>query len=207
MKRGFDIVASAVGLIVLAPVFGVTALAIWLTSGSPVVFRQQRMGRAFRLFSIYKFRTMIVDAPNKGGSVTSGGDPRITPMGTLLRKFKLDELPQLINVLKGDMSFVGPRPEMPEFVAMFEHDYREILQVRPGITDLASLKYRHEAEILDQFENPHDGYVRCILPDKIRLAKEYVRQSSLLLDLALILRTVLRVVCAGASKVPSGVAD
>jgi lipopolysaccharide/colanic/teichoic acid biosynthesis glycosyltransferase len=208
MKRAFDIIASSVGLILLAPLFLVVAAAVRSTSGSPVLFCQLRMGRGLHLFTIYKFRTMIVDAANKGGPITSGADPRITRLGAVLRRFKIDELPQLINVLKGDMSLVGPRPEMPKFVAMFEHDYREILQVRPGITDLASLKYQHEAEILEQYENPEDAYVRCILPDKIRLAKEYVRQSSLLLDLALILKTVFRVANADASKVPANeVAD
>ena len=200
MKRGFDIIASAVGLILLAPVFAVAAIAIRLTSGRPVIFRQQRIGKHFRPFTIYKFRTMIVDAPMRGGSITSGGDPRVTTIGHVLRQSKLDELPQLINVLKGDMSFVGPRPEMPEYVAMFKRDYQEILQFRPGITDLASLKYQHESEILQQYEDPEDAYVRCILPDKIRLAKVYVRQSSLLLDLALILKTVFRVVNVGTSR-------
>jgi len=202
MKRAFDIITSSVGLILLAPVFLVVAAAAWVTSGSPVLFHQQRIGRRFHPFTIYKFRTMIVDAPNKGGPITSGADPRITRLGAVLRRFKIDELPQLINVLKGDMSFVGPRPEMPEFVAMFERDYREILQVRPGITDLASLKYRHEAEILEQFENPQDAYLRCILPDKIRLAKEYVRQSSLLLDLGLILKTLFGLANGTTWKAP-----
>ena len=208
MKRAFDIIASAIGLFVLTPVFCLTALVVRLSSGSPVFFSQQRMGKNFRPFNIYKFRTMVVGAQHKGTSITSGADPRITRLGTFLRHFKIDELPQLINVLNGDMSFVGPRPEMPEFVKMFEGDYREILQVRPGITDLASLKYQHEAQILDQYDNPQDAYVRYILPDKIRLAKVYVRQSSLLLDLSLILKTLFRVANSGLAKIPEAeVAD
>ena len=202
MKRLFDIIVSAVGLILLAPVFAAAAIIIRFASGSPIIFRQQRMGRHFRPFTIYKFRTMVTDAPNIGASITSGSDPRVTPIGSVLRRCKVDELPQLVNVLKGDMSFVGPRPEMAEFVTMFEGDYREILQVRPGITDLASLKYQHESEILEQYDDPNDAYLRCILPDKIRLAKVYVRQASPLLDLALILKTIFRVINAGTSKLP-----
>lgn len=197
MKRVFDTIASTIGLILLAPVFGITALAIRLTSGSPIIFRQQRMGRAFRPFTIYKFRTMVVDAPLKGGSITSGRDSRITPIGVIVRKFKIDELPQLVNVLKGDMSLVGPRPEMPEFVRQFEPDYSVILQIRPGITDLASLKYHNESEVLAQFENPSEAYLRCLLPDKLSLAKEYVNRSSFLFDIELILRTLLKLAHRG----------
>jgi lipopolysaccharide/colanic/teichoic acid biosynthesis glycosyltransferase len=197
MKRGFDIIASAVGLILLAPVFGIAVLAIRLTSGSPVIFRQKRMGRGFRPFTIYKFRTMVVDAPLKGGSITSHRDSRITPIGAIMRKFKVDELPQLVNVLKGDMSLVGPRPEMPEFVRQFEQDYRVILRIRPGITDLASLKYHNESEVLAKYENPSEAYVRCILPDKLSLSKEYVNRSSFLFDIELILRTLLKLTHAG----------
>jgi len=197
MKRGFDIIASAVGLILLAPVFGIAVLAIRLTSGSPVIFRQERMGRGFRPFTIYKFRTMVVDAPLKGGSITSHRDSRITPIGAIMRKFKVDELPQLVNVLKGDMSLVGPRPEMPEFVRQFEQDYRVILRIRPGITDLASLKYHNESEVLAKYENPSEAYVRCILPDKLSLSKEYVNRSSFLFDIELILRTLLKLTHAG----------
>jgi len=196
MKRVFDIIASACGLTVLLPLFGVAALAIRIGSGSPVMFRQQRVGRNFQPFTIYKFRTMVVDAASKGGPITSGRDSRITPIGAILRKLKIDELPQLMNVLKGDMSLVGPRPEMREFVEQFEQDYRVILQIRPGITDLASLKYHNESAILEQFENPSDAYVRCVLPDKLSLAKEYVSRSSFLFDIELILKTLLKLTYA-----------
>ncbi len=192
MKRAFDISASALGLVLLAPVLGVAALLIRLTSGSPVIFRQQRIGKDFRPFVIYKFRTMVVDASRRGGAITCGNDSRITPIGAILRKLKIDELPQLVNVLKGDMSLVGPRPELPEFVARFDSDYHVILQIRPGITDIASLKYRNESEILAGFDNPSDAYVRFVLPDKLRLAKEYVKRSSLLFDFELIFGTVLK---------------
>lgn len=167
------------------------AIVVKLTSRGPVFFKQERVGRDFRHFMIYKFRTMVPDAPKLGGVITIGDDPRITKVGRLLRKTKLDELPQLINVLVGDMSLVGPRPEAPKYVEMFEDDYREILKVRPGVTDLASLKYRDESTILGQAEDPEEEYVKRILPEKLRLAKQYARQSSLSVDLAIILKTVM----------------
>jgi lipopolysaccharide/colanic/teichoic acid biosynthesis glycosyltransferase len=196
MKRAFDIVLSALGLVVLWPVFVVAAAMIRLTYGSPVFFGQVRMGRDFRPFTIYKFRTMVADAPSRGGAITSARDPRVTPVGAILRKLKVDELPQLWNVLKGDMSLVGPRPEVREFVELFEQDYRVILGVRPGITDLASLKYHNESEVLGQFENPKDAYIRCILPDKVALAKQYVQRSSFLFDIQLVLKTLLKLAFA-----------
>jgi len=197
MKRAFDIIASGLGLIVLSPILGAAALAIWIGSGRPVIFRQKRIGKDFRPFTIYKFRTMVTDAPLKGGAITCGRDSRITPVGTVIRKLKIDELPQLANVLTGDMSLVGPRPEVPEFVQQFEQDYRVILQIRPGITDIASLKYHNESEVLAQYENPSDAYVSRILPDKLLLAKEYVSRSSFLFDVELILRTLLKLTHVG----------
>ncbi|HUG92680.1 MAG TPA: sugar transferase [Planctomycetaceae bacterium] len=192
IKRGFDLVASSLGLLVLSPVLAVVAVLIKLTSPGPVFFRQVRMGRGFRPFRILKFRSMVVDAEQRGGKLTAGRDPRITAIGRLLRRTKLDELPQLINVLKGEMSLVGPRPEVPEYVEMFRRDYEELLSVRPGITDLASLKYRHEAELLAGSDDPQAMYLTQILPDKIALAREYVRRSSLWFDLRLIFKTVFR---------------
>src|SRR3972149_8115601 len=135
---------------------------------------------------------MVQDAPRKGGPITFGNDPRVTRVGNVLRKTKIDELPQLINVLKGEMTFVGPRPEVPKYVLLFRQDYEEILKVRPGITDLASLKYRDEATILGRSENPEEEYIGRVLPDKIKLAKEYIRRSSFLFDLSLILKTPLK---------------
>ena len=135
---------------------------------------------------------MAPDAPARGKAITVGNDPRITRVGRFLRQSKIDEIPQLINILKGDMSFVGPRPEVPEFVEIFRSDYEEILRVRPGLTDLASLTYRNEAITLAQAKNPHEVYLKRVLPDKIRLAKEYIRRSSFMFDLGLIFRTVFK---------------
>jgi lipopolysaccharide/colanic/teichoic acid biosynthesis glycosyltransferase len=166
------------------------AAAIKLDSSGPIFFRQERIGRGFRPFFIFKFRTMVQDS-SRDKSITVGDDPRITRVGWFLRKSKIDELPQLINVLRGEMTFVGPRPEVPQYVKLFRQDYEEILEVRPGITDLASIKYRDEAAILGRSQNPEQEYVSHILPEKIELAKEYIKHSSLLFDLRLIVRTLL----------------
>ncbi|MBX3441593.1 MAG: sugar transferase [Planctomyces sp.] len=192
MKRAVDILASATGLLVLSPLLALTALLVRLTSRGPVFFRQTRVGRNFAPFQILKFRTMVQDAEARGAQLTAGRDPRITPVGQFLRRTKIDELPQLINVLKGDMSLVGPRPEVPRYVELFRDDYEQLLRVRPGITDIASLRYRHESELLGQSSDPEAMYVRQILPDKIALGKEYLQRQSLLLDLSLMARTVLR---------------
>jgi lipopolysaccharide/colanic/teichoic acid biosynthesis glycosyltransferase len=192
IKRTFDIAVSSLALLVCSPIFLLIAALIKLDSTGPVFFTQQRIGKNFRPFWIYKFRSMVKDASLRGGQITSAADGRITRLGRFLRKTKLDELPQFINVLKGDMSLVGPRPEVPMYVQLFRSDYEEILQVHPGITDLASLKYRDEATMLAQSKDPEREYVEYVLPDKIKLAKEYVSRSSFLFDLALILRTPLR---------------
>ena len=189
-KRLFDVLASGVGLLLISPLLAATAIAVRITSPGPVFFRQERMGRFGRPFFILKLRTMVQDAPRLGGAITIGADPRITPIGRLLRKTKLDELPQLFNVLKGDMSLVGPRPEVHRYVEMFRDDYEEILTVRPGVTDLASIKYRDESTILGSAVDPEEEYVERVLPEKIRLAKEYVRRQSFGLDITIILGTV-----------------
>lgn len=191
-KRLFDIVVSSLGLVLLSPLMTGAALLIKLDSKGPIFFRQERIGKGFRAFYIFKFRTMVKDAPHKGGPLTAGDDPRVTRVGRFLRKAKMDELPQLINVLKGEMSLVGPRPEVRPYVELFPKDYEEILKVRPGITDLASLKYRDEAATLERAENPEDEYLRRVLPDKIRLAKEYINKASFSFDLKLILRTIFK---------------
>ena len=191
-KRAFDILVSVAGLIVLLPLLLLVATAIKLDSSGPVFFRQWRVGRKFRRFGIYKFRTMIDDAVDRGLPITVGRDSRITRVGKILRKTKIDELPQLLNVLKGDMSLVGPRPEVPRYVELFRPDYEHILKVRPGLTDLASLKYSDEASILGQSANPERDYVARLLPDKIRLAKEYIQRSSLLFDVKLIVETIIK---------------
>ncbi len=191
MKRIFDIIAAFMGLVLLFIPGVLVAAAVKVTSAGPVFFRQERVGRRFRLFRIYKFRTMVQDAPLQGGQITFGDDPRITRIGRILRKTKIDELPQLINVLVGDMSLVGPRPEVPRYVELFHDDYVEILTARPGITDLASLKYRDEASILGSATDPDKEYTIHILPEKIAVAKEYVRRASLWLDFSIIFKTIL----------------
>jgi lipopolysaccharide/colanic/teichoic acid biosynthesis glycosyltransferase len=194
MKRILDLTLAGIGLLLLLPFLLLVAVLIKLDSPGPVLFRHERMGKKARPFFVLKFRTMVQDAPLRGGPITFGDDPRITTLGKWLRKTKVDELPQLLNILRGDMSFVGPRPEVRKYVDLFRHDFEQILQIRPGLTDLASLKYRDEAELLGSFENPEEAYQQRILPDKIRLAKEYVRQSSVAFDLALIFRTLFKVV-------------
>jgi lipopolysaccharide/colanic/teichoic acid biosynthesis glycosyltransferase len=193
-KRVFDVVAAATGLLILSPLFVAAAGAVRLGSPGPILFRQERVGRHFRPFTIYKFRTMVADADKKGGQLTASADPRITRVGRWLRATKIDELPQLINVLKGDMSLVGPRPEVPRYVELFRKDYEYVLSVRPGLTDLASVKYRHEAALLAHSDNAEEEYVRRILPDKIALARQYIDRSSVWGDIGLLLRTAFRIV-------------
>lgn len=193
MKRLFDLCAAIFGLLLLSPTLAAIAAAIKLNSRGPVFFRQERVGRGFRRFRIFKFRTMVADAPQRGGQITSGhNDPRITRVGRFLRHWKLDELPQLLNVVAGEMSLVGPRPEVPRYVEMFRSDYADILKVRPGITDLASIRFRDEASILAGTANPEQIYVREILPEKLTLAHEYVARASFGFDLRIIFQTILR---------------
>ena len=188
MKRLLDMVLAAVGLLILSPLLAVVAIAIKLDSRGPVLFKHLRVGRGFRPIHVYKFRTM--SWPPQGPELTAGRDQRITRVGGLLRRTKIDELPQLANVVRGDMSLIGPRPEVPRYVDMFRADYEEILTVRPGITDLASVEYRDESALLGTAPDPETLYISEILPHKIALAKEYVRNRSLALDLRLLLRTV-----------------
>lgn len=193
-KRVFDVMVSVSALLVLAPLMLIVAVFVQLSSPGPIIFRQERFGRGMRPFTIYKFRTMVNDAASNGGAITCGDDPRITQVGHFLRAAKIDELPQLINVLRGEMSLVGPRPEVRRYVEMFQADFYEILAVRPGITDLASIAYRNESELLGQAIDPQADYINRILPDKIRLAKEYLRKSSLLYDVHLIVKTLIAVI-------------
>ena len=194
MKRSFDILIASLGLVVCAPLLVLMAFAIKLDSRGPVLFKQVRIGKNFRRFHIYKFRTMTNDAEQKGGSITVGGDPRITRVGKILRQYKLDELPQLINIVKGEMSLVGPRPEVPHYVEVFKEGYQTILEVPPGLTDLASLKFIEESAILEKAEKPEVEYVQKILPEKIRLATIYVQHASFLFDLVIIAQTLLTLV-------------
>ncbi len=190
-KRILDVVGSGLGLIILIPVLLLIAIAIKLDSRGPVFFRQERMGHGFRPFRIVKFRTMVIDA--SGPLITAQGDERVTGTGRFLRRWKLDELPQLWNVFTGDMSLVGPRPEVRKYVEMFPDDYREVLKVRPGITDPASIAYRREDQLLADTDDPESKYLSEILPAKIAMAKEYVKTQSCWGDLKLIFRTIAHV--------------
>jgi lipopolysaccharide/colanic/teichoic acid biosynthesis glycosyltransferase len=187
-KRSFDVVAAATGLLLLGPVLLACAFAVKATSPGPALFTQERMGRAFRPFRLLKFRSMAHGAA--GAQVTTAGDARVTPVGRVLRKTKLDELPQLINVLRGEMSLVGPRPEVRRYVEAFREDYARILEVRPGITDFAAIEYRDEEAILARSANPERAYVEEVLPAKIRLYYKYLERRSFSTDLVLIFRTL-----------------
>lgn len=191
MKRLFDIFFSSIGLLILSPLFVVAALLIKLDSKGPVFFRQERIGKYFKPFRIYKFRTMTVDTVEKGPLITVRGDNRVTKIGKFLRKYKIDELPQLLNVLKGEMSFVGPRPEIKEYVQLFKSDYKKLLKIRPGITDPASIKYSNEEGILSLSKNWEEDYTKSILPEKIKLSLHYVDNHNFIIDLKLILKTIL----------------
>lgn len=191
LKRLFDWLVSGLGLLVLSPVFLVIAVAIRLDSGGPVFFRQQRVGRFGQLFDIHKFRTMLVDAEARGMQITVGADPRVTRVGRMLRKYKLDELPQLLDVFSGKMSLVGPRPEVPRYVMYYPAAVREdVLSVRPGITDRASIEFRDESDILGQATDPHDAYVHEVLPVKLRYYQEYVKTRTFWGDIRIIFDTI-----------------
>ncbi len=187
-KRLLDLAVSALGLVVLAPLLLSISVAIAFGSPGDVWYRGVRVGRHGRPFRIWKFRTMRVDAGD-GPTSTSENDPRITPVGRVLRKYKLDELPQLFNVLHGEMSLVGPRPQVPWAVATYTPEERHILAVRPGITDWASIRFRNEGAILRGQSDPDEAYMRLIHPEKMRLALEYVERRSLRVDLSIILKT------------------
>ena len=193
MKRAFDVLASALGLLVLAPLFAVVAVVIRLDSPGDVLFRQVRIGRNFKPFTILKFRTMVADAEARGGQITLGDEPRITRAGRLLRRLKIDEFPQLWNVLRGDMSLVGSRPEVPRYVELYRADFKAVLAARPGITDPASIRFSNESELLGASADPEREYREKILPAKLALSKDYARRSSLSSDVALILRTLLKI--------------
>jgi FlaA1/EpsC-like NDP-sugar epimerase/lipopolysaccharide/colanic/teichoic acid biosynthesis glycosyltransferase len=193
MKRTFDVCMAMLGLVLTAPLLAIISVLIKLDSQGPVIFRQVRVGQGFRPFAIQKFRTMTVDTSNTCMPLTVGQDIRITRVGRILRALKLDELPQLLNVLVGDMSFVGPRPEVPRYVERLRSEFSEVLTVRPGITDLASLRYIDEAALLSYSSNPEEEYQHKVLPEKLRLAKLYIRHMSLPLDLAIIMQTMLHI--------------
>ena len=194
MKLLFDLTFSLIGLIVCLPLLIFITILIKLDSKGSVFFIQKRVGKNFKLFNLYKFRTMVADASQRGLQITAGGDPRITRVGRFLRKTKIDELPQLINVFKGDMSFVGPRPEVLKYVEMFRNEYKDILKVKPGITDYAAIEFRNEENVLKKFENPEEGYIKEVLPLKIKLYKKYIEDKNIFSDMKLIVLTLMKIV-------------
>lgn len=193
-KRLFDIIVSFTGLLIISPVLLTIALYIKAGGGGPVFYRGLRVGKNGRIFSIYKFRTMVVDAEKIGGVSTADDDPRITIVGKFLRTYKLDELPQLINVLKGEMSIVGPRPEVPSEVETYTDEEKRVLDVQPGITDWASLTFHNEGEILRGSIDPHQTYREKIKPEKMKLAMRYVDNRSFFTDIHIILQTIAMLV-------------
>lgn len=193
-KRLFDIALSLAGIIVLSPVLLTIFFAVKSGSQGPAIYRQTRVGRGGKDFELYKFRSMRVGSDSKGLLTVGSNDPRITGTGAFIRKYKLDELPQLFNVLKGDMSFVGPRPEVRKYVELYDEEQRKVLAVRPGITDLASVKYRNENDLLDGKEDPEKFYVEKIMPDKLRINLEYLNDRSTLRDVRVIFATLSEIV-------------
>lgn len=194
MKRLFDVVASGIGLLILLPLFVVVAIWIKIDSKGPVFYRQVRVGRKNRDFRLYKFRSMHPNSDKQGLITVGGRDPRVTRSGYFIRKYKLDELPQLINVFVGDMSLVGPRPEVRKYVDMYTPEQMRVLDARPGITDLASIRYRNENELLAQASDPERYYVDVIMPDKLRINLEYVTNHTFIGDLLIIFKTVVAII-------------
>lgn len=193
LKRAFDFLSSLVGLILVSPALATLAILIKKEDGGPVFYRGVRVGRFGKTFRIFKFRTMVLNAEKLGGPSTADDDPRITKMGKFIRKFKMDELPQLINVLKGEMSIVGPRPEVQMYVDMFTEEEKAILSVRPGITDWASIWNPDEGAILAGSPDPEKTYMEKIRPEKIRLQLKYVRERSFWNDLKIIAQTIITI--------------
>ncbi len=192
VKRIFDLICSTLGLIILSPVLIIIAIRIKMGSDGPVFFKQIRVGENNKEFEILKFRTMIVNAEKLGRQITVGNDNRITKIGAFLRKYKLDELPQLINVFKGEMSLVGPRPEVPRYVKLYNEEQRKVLAVKPGITDLASIRYRDENDLLGEVDNPDEFYINTIMPDKLALNLEYINKNNVFFDVYIIFKTIIK---------------
>ena len=193
-KRLFDLFFAIPGFLLLSPFFYLAAMAIKLDSPGPVFFRQLRVGRQGRYFHLVKFRTMLANAEKLGPQITVGKDSRITPLGELLRKTKVDELPQLFNVLAGDMSLVGPRPEVPRYVSLYSQEDKRVLELMPGITDPASIKYRQESEILAESPDPERTYIEVIMPEKIEINLAYALKATVFSDLRVVLETLRRLV-------------
>lgn len=193
MKRLFDIVFSFIGLVLLSPLFLIIAILIMVTSKGSVFYIQKRVGYKGIDFNLIKFRTMNTGAENSGLLTVGGRDPRITSIGFYLRKYKLDELPQLINVLKGDMSLVGPRPEVRKYVELYSEEQKQVLEMKPGITDYASIAYFNENDLIANSQNPEETYIREVMPAKIKLNLKYKNEVGVLTDLKLIFKTFARI--------------
>jgi lipopolysaccharide/colanic/teichoic acid biosynthesis glycosyltransferase len=193
IKRLFDIIVSLTGIILLSPLMGILAILVWTGDGRPVLFRHQRIGRHGKSFQLFKFRTMTPGRQQAAGSFDPGDTSRVTPVGRMLRRTKLDELPQLFNVIRGDMSMVGPRPEVERWVRAFPERWESVLQVRPGITDNASLRFRNEEAILKGSPAPEETYRSEILPEKLALYEAYVHDRSFFGDLRILFRTCMTV--------------
>ena len=189
-KRLFDVIASVIVGLLLLPIFIIIAILIKTSSKGSIFYTQKRVGKNFKIFNIYKFRTMVENADKIGPSVTSGDDPRITKIGKFLRKTKFDEFPQLINVIKGDMSLVGPRPELMKFVQWKMKEYKTVLSVRPGFTDNAGLAYIDEERIMEQYEDKEKAYIDIILPEEIKLYQLYIKNINFFRDIELLLKTI-----------------
>ena len=189
-KRIFDFIISFISLIFFSPLLLLIIITIKISSTESVFYRQTRVGKNNVDFKIFKFRTMHVNAEKKGLLTIGGKDPRVTNIGFYLRKYKLDELPKLINVIKGDMSFVGPRPEVRQYVNLYSDSHKEVLNVKPGITDLASIEFRNENEILSEQKDPYEYYINYIMPKKLEINLKYIAQRSFIKDLVIIIRTL-----------------
>jgi lipopolysaccharide/colanic/teichoic acid biosynthesis glycosyltransferase len=194
LKRVFDIVFALIGCLAVSVFALFITIIIKIDSKGPVLFKQERVGKNWKLFKIYKFRTMYVNENNRHPQVLNGESPQITKVGKFLRKFKLDELPQLINVLKGEMSFVGPRPEIPKYVNNYKKQYHKILKIKPGITDYASLKYIKEGELLNNIKNPEVKYINEIHPAKLYYNLKYIEEQNFRIDLSIIFKTLCSII-------------
>jgi lipopolysaccharide/colanic/teichoic acid biosynthesis glycosyltransferase len=191
IKRLSDIMISIMGLLLFLPFIIIISILIKISSNGPIFYRQKRVGKNYSNFKIIKFRTMIEKADSNELLITMKDDSRITSLGAYLRKYKIDEIPQLFNVLIGDMSIVGPRPEVEKYVKLFKNDYNEILKVRPGITDLGSIEFIDENELLEKNKNPEDVYIKKILPVKINYNKQYLKKKNIFFDLYIIIKTLI----------------
>jgi len=193
-KRLFDLFLSIPSLFILSPVFLLSAILIKLDTPGPIIFTHTRAGQNGRPFKLYKFRTMVKDASKLGPPITYANDMRITKIGRLLRKFKVDEMLQIINIVKGDMSVIGPRPEIKKYIDIYEKDYRDVLKIKPGMTDYALIAFRNEEEILSSFSDVEEGYIKEVLPKKIELYRKYMNEMSLGTDIRIFFATIYEII-------------